>query len=796
MNKKTLLAVLTAFMTVLPLVAQQSVLYVDSSLDDDEACADDTYFNSLRDALVEAENMQRQYEYSADNPLTIKIAPGVYWLDDPDDPEVRRPEAGEGTPYAMKLKMNHLRLTGLSDNPEDVVLACNRGQTQGAVGNFTMLHITGDDIQVENLTFGNYCNVDLEYPRNPSLNRKKRADAIVQAQLVICDGDRYVARNCRFISRLNLCPFAGAKRILFDRCYFECTDDALCGTGVYLGCRFTFFSGKPFYNTYAQGACFLDCDIHSKTIGRQYLVKAGSQVTMVDCRWTSDDPDLYLGWTQDPTPDLRCYQHNVTLNGKPVVIDMEHPRQTVVMTHLPLLKAYKCGDTYNVYNLVRGKDGWNPLKQDTTRLVMQPTMFTLDKRKASIETAKDTLVIKSGYYYTNWDLVKGGWKYVELRIYEPGELTVIGRNNEETPQVVNVVAWTDEGVAAECEVTVYPPELPAPDFKSLPVIVRKGNTLHVDYALDLGKRKDMSAVTWYRAKSEDGSDAIPVAVSRNDIPKLDYELSAADNGYYIIAAVAPRHIRSNYGEPERTVTPSPVTDVPQCKSITTAFVNFPTEYQPAVIPGFWTVDAFKPADTAEYDWIPDKEHSWYYGNGVDGAAKSVGLMQNTRGARLLYNPEGEKYGDMSLTLHVDPCKTAGQGFGSATGQYMDVYVKFDAATLSGYALRVIRTVKNDKAVDFMLMKYDNGIAVPISEPVSAVCYRKGCRITLDVKGDRLTANVTNEAGVPEPHRPGLVKTVNLAADIEPNEYGGIGVQHTGSWGPSATLLRFLSVTWE
>lgn len=394
MNKKTLLAVLTAFMTVLPLVAQQSVLYVDSSLDDDEACADDTYFNSLRDALVEAENMQRQYEYSADNPLMIKIAPGVYWLDDPDDPEVRRPEAGEGTPYAMKLKMNHLRLTGLSDNPEDVVLACNRGQTQGAVGNFTMLHITGDDIQVENLTFGNYCNVDLEYPRNPSLNRKKRADAIVQAQLVICDGDRYVARNCRFISRLNLCPFAGAKRILFDRCYFECTDDALCGTGVYLGCRFTFFSGKPFYNTYAQGACFLDCDIHSKTIGRQYLVKAGSQVTMVDCRWTSDDPDLYLGWTQDPTPDLRCYQHNVTLNGKPVVIGMEHPRQTVVMTHLPLLKAYKCGDTYNVYNLVRGKDGWNPLNQDTTRLVMQPTMLTLNMRKASIETGKTHLSLR------------------------------------------------------------------------------------------------------------------------------------------------------------------------------------------------------------------------------------------------------------------------------------------------------------------------------------------------------------------------------------------------------------------
>lgn len=147
-------------------------------------------------------------------------------------------------------------------------------------------------------------------------------------------------------------------------------------------------------------------------------------------------------------------------------------------------------------------------------------------------------------------------------------------------------------------------------------------------------------------------------------------------------------------------------------------------------------------------------------------------------------------------LEVDPCKTAGQGFGSATGQYMDVYVKFDAATLTGYALRIIRTVKNDKAVDFMLMKYDRGVATPISEPVSAVCYRKGCDIRLDVKGDQLTARVSNKLGVPEPHRPGLVKEVSLSATIEPNDFGGIGVQHTGSWGQSATLLRTLTATWQ
>ena len=46
---------------------------------------------------------------------------------------------------------------------------------------------------------------------------------------------------------------------------------------------------------------------------------------------------------------------------------------------------------------------------------------------------------------------------------------------------------------------------------------------------------------------------------------------------------------------------------------------------------------------------------------------------------------------MSLTLNVDPTKTAGQGFGSATGQYMDVCLKFDTRSLTGYGLRIIRT---------------------------------------------------------------------------------------------------------
>ena len=63
------------------------------------------------------------------------------------------------------------------------MIAANKGQSHGCIGNYTMLHFEGDGLYLENLTIGNYCNVDLEYPLDPSKNRPKRCKAVTQAQL-------------------------------------------------------------------------------------------------------------------------------------------------------------------------------------------------------------------------------------------------------------------------------------------------------------------------------------------------------------------------------------------------------------------------------------------------------------------------------------------------------------------------------------------------------------------------------------------------------------------------------------
>ena len=501
-------------------------------------------FSSVNEALRQAERFSRDSVWTI-----VHIAPGVYWIDNPDDSAVRKPEPGEKTPYGMKVQLSRTRLIGMGNNPEDVVLACNRGQTQGADGNFTMFHISGDDVQVENLTFGNYCNVDLDYKRDPRLSRKRRADAIVQAQLVICNGDRYEARHCRFISRLNLCPFAGARRALFEDCYFECTDDALCGTGTYRHCRFTFFSSKPFYGTSPQGAVFEDCDIHSKVRGVQYLTKVSDPVTMRNCRWTSDDPDLVIAWTKKPNPKKLCLMEHCTLNGKPLNV---------------------------------------------------PT----------------------------------------------------------------------------------PPDVPMP--------------------------------------------------------------------------------------------------------VTTPLL--PMMNQPALAQGRWTLDAYKPKDTSAYDWSVDGARpAWCYGEGVDGAEGCYGMIQNVRGARMMYTGKAdETYQNQTLVVRLSPCKSAGQGFGSATGQYLDLCIKFDTQTLTGYGLRFVRTPAYDKAVEVVLVEYRQGEVEQVCKAVKCELFKKDCRVTLSAKGTVLSAEI--EQGDQQQQ---------LTASIgHPNTFGGVHIQHTGSTGASATVVQSIDISYE
>lgn len=508
---------------------------------------------------------------TASEPTVLSIAPGVYWIDDPDDPAVRQAAKvgegrGDGTPYGVVVDCDYLYLKGLADDPQDVVLACNRGQTQGALGNYTMMLIHGNGLQAENITFGNYCNVDLVYPRDPSQNRARRKKAIVQAQLVHCpEADQVTVRNCRFVSRLNLCPFTGARSAYFEGCHFECTDDALPWTATFSHCHFDLYGDMPFYSTIPSGVRMTDCDVETHTGGKMRWVKDGGMVIL----------------------------SNTRIDG--------------------------------------------------------------------------TLVVS--------DTVPGVWERLPKQHGKPTNQQIDDK-------------WIDTNAGT----------------------------------LAFGKPKDLR--------------------------------------------------------------------------LHTNFYNLDLTNRQSTRPGEWLIGTYKPEELSGYNWQPNTEQqAWYYGTGEDGCV-GQGLVQASRGARMYYTPRQQgTVKAMKMMLKVDPAKRGGQGFGSATGQYMDVCIKFDASTLTGYALRIERTPDYGNAVVMKLVEYKQGQVSAISEAVPTSCYRSTCTITLDYRNGVLTAQAATSGDAVE-RDPEILPQVTLSARVADNFMGAAGIQHTGTLGSGASMIHFMEVEWR
>ena len=166
-------------------------------------------------------------------------------------------------------------------------------------------------------------------------------------------------------------------------------------------------------------------------------------------------------------------------------------------------------------------------------------------------------------------------------------------------------------------------------------------------------------------------------------------------------------------------------------------------------------------------------------------------MTSTAPNHFLQRPEPEPY--FLTAISGAPTKTAGQGF-SVAHLFMDVLIKFDTKTMTGYALRFIRTTKFGDAVDCIFVRYDNGKVTEISKPVSTSCYRPTCNITVEVKGNIIIAHANSPADYYKaPGRPEVVTEVHMQTEINPDRSGGFGIEYNGG---AATLIKELKVEWK
>lgn len=782
-------------------------LLLDQKLSAQEAAASPYLFNEVREALAAL----GQYGKSAPaDTITLSIAPGVYWVDDPDSPEVRRTSSGDGTPYGFRVECPIVRLEGLSSDAADVVLASNRGQTQGALGNFTMLYFNSESIEARNITFGNYCSVDLDYAKDISLSRRRRCDAIVQAQLIHTGADRVWADNCRFISRLNLCPFSGAQRALFTGCHFECTDDALQGSAIYSNCHFEFFSSKPFYVMPDYGAVMLDCQIDTHVSDVQYFSKTGGSIALIRTAIRQvSGADVKVrpcyGYTS-----AASYYSDVTLNGKPLVVE-----DAIDISGKPLLRAY------NIPNLLAGNDQWDPLNmrgQTSADDLGLPVWMRIVNTEGEneLDPQDDVRHLRAVVNYWGGDneasddavsrMSSGSVSWTAprtLKVTEPKGLasTLVSANQLPVESKATVSATLPSGLSARTTFTILPKLDEAPAFTQAPTLQydKKEKGIALSYQLTPG-RDDRSRIVWYRYTRDDLSDTIAVRQGTTAGERI-YAISRADRDHRIAARVIPAYANTRYGEPIVITYPELVTvrSVPSVifeeQSLMTDFHNLPVHYQPSVGQGIWTFDTYKPADTKAYSWQPSADQSWLYAMGVDGCAGQKGLIQASRGARCIYIPARDKAGNMEAIVKIDPAKTAGQGFGSATGQYMDVCIKYDPASRCGYALRIERVPDYDRAVVFCLVEYRGDEVVPLSEKMPAICYRSTCTVTVSLKGTTLTATAVSSAQLPAPSSPEVQTEVFLKATVAKTDAAGFCIQHTGTVGSGVSMIRHVALKW-
>ena len=560
-------------------------------------------------------------------------------------------------------------------------------------------------------------------------------------------------------------------------------------------------------------------------------------MAVVDTRFNSETT-TYIGWREVVPKDALSYQYNVSLNGAPVTIGNKNPASTVDMTDKPLLDAYRIlynGKViYNIYNLLRGNDDWDPMgmkdavisaeRESGKNYSMLPVQLLImparDKYEATptttqlfnpagritIETNKNDLRLTAHVYRfsvcelkgetINWNVSPDQQSLVKLEVSEDGsECKVIPANNNDETIEVKVMASTPSGLQAAYVLNVAPPKLDPPRFINPPALSKpKNGRISVAYKLDM-KFEDQSLITWYRCTDVLGGNPGEVAVSRLNKPLYDYELSAGDIGYFIMVSVAPKHLRCDAGTPVTFVSGRKISakDVKADKNLLqTNFLNVPTKNQPEVIPGFWTMAAGSGTANDRMTSGGEQRDAWYYGEGTDGAAGQIGLLQGRTG-RLLYTPVGKDYGDMKLSMTVVPTKTAGQGF-SVAHLYMDILIKFDTKSMSGYALRFIRTTKYGDAVDCMFVKYENGKVTEITKPVTTSCYRPSCNIILEVRGNKIIAHADTPAEYYKaPGRPEVLPEVNIETEITPVKSGGFGIEFNGG---AASLIREMKVEWK
>jgi Pectinesterase len=767
---------------------------VDSSLQQDDPAQ--KKFKTLQAAYAAAP------AGTADHPTVIAIKPDVYFL------------RGGDTEASMTITKSYITFLGLTDDRRKVVLADNRGNKEGASNNGYILMVNATGFTMMNLTLVNYCNLDYEYPGDPSKNLKARSQVITQAVALDAQGDKHVYSHVALLSRLDT-TFIRTTRSYFTHVYIEGTDDFIGGgqVGVWEDSEVYFPTGNGVMSS--SGIAFINT-VFKASRGLEFYKGFRNPVALIHCTMpvnTPKSPVAWMVWKAAVRQNVYALTYQTKdASGKPAVI-----YDSIVGPHAFTLSREITAEqarAFNPWNMLRatpdGKvDDWDPAhvrekyasdSSDVFRMglaaavpgaaarpagaVADPFANTEPPGNASIRTGGPGVTLtatvqpqRAADAVIHWSTDS---KLVTLSADTGKSVTVTGHNATNRAEYVSVRATAANGFYVTSHIYVEPKYIDPPTFARKPVVgLPVDGKIAVTYALNLGGRPiplfDQSIIDWYVCDDAGCAARREVAESRGNDPLRQLTLLPGFADKYVEAAVRPKHNISDPGPETVAISAKPVRAAEiRWRDINPNFRNFVETPDTEAVSGLWTVLG-----------------TWTSSVG-DNLVNGYGLRVASIGSQLLYQNDAPT-GDMRVKIVMTPEKTAGQGFGIAgspddnagpRNQKADIYIKYDPRTHNGYSLRFWRTIQAADKCMFQLYRIVDGVGHPVSDQQQLTgVFKPNTTIVLSVNGDTFTATGSNTTDA---------ETLSLKATITPNNFGGAGVAWTGSvpFGNSVVVSQF------
>ena len=184
------------------------------------------------------------------------------------------------------------------------------------------------------------------------------------------------------------------RRAYFKNSYFQLTDDSIAGGGIIVfdHCTFDFYGSHPSGGGSSTITAFLNSTFNFYNDSPVFwFSKSGGTWTIIDNVFRG--PKEEIRWENTQRPDVKHYVYgNVYEDGTPVVFDLVNTQVTTPLT-ADALRIFKIGAEYNVFNLLKGSDGWNPSQQVArNETAFKFTMAANNANIASDNPANETII--------------------------------------------------------------------------------------------------------------------------------------------------------------------------------------------------------------------------------------------------------------------------------------------------------------------------------------------------------------------------------------------------------------------